>query len=569
MKPIKSTFAVLGSLLALSQAGAAVVGPASGAVDGVQPATVLDVNPAGIGHVNLVPYFSVRSGFDTYLNLTNTDTRNGKAVKLRFRSGYNGEDIGNFTVLLGPGDVWAAAITRDAATGYPRVVHGDRSCTLPADVQTTLGSIYQGRVNSSGNENPTPSLDGSVEIITLADIPQLTSGGQVAALHAAVTVSGGTAVPTCSAAALDPLASDSGSYADARSKGLEVPTSGLMTQWTLINVPRAVSYSGRATAVEARVAANGSPGYGNIVLFPQTSEQVVDEARTKAYTTNPNIRGGARENKDGVAGSVFPNGGQSYVQHQFPDLSTPYLPAGLSGALGPGVAPRLQAFAVSKALAATSIGGEFVTDPGLLAKTDWLVSLPTRYLQVGYIPESLFNVLPSATYTNLTVDDAGAPVGNGVKNFFQSDVNAQLDPYSGIYPMCVSGIDPYANGTANPGQPQTATGFRAREGSSITLQTPPPVGGIQVPFRLCGHSSVLRFARPGADAADGVLGDVRNRWPMISSSTAGWGRIQIPGVAGQGLPIIGFAVSELYNSAVKPGTAGVFGVTFPLSTTRP
>jgi hypothetical protein len=90
-------------------------------------------------------------------------------------------------------------------------------------------------------------------------------------------------------------------------------------------------------------------------------------------------------------------------------------------------------------------------------------------------------------------------------------------------------------------------------------------------FHLCGHSGVLRFVSPGQSDDDGVLGNTRrdNRWPMITPSVSGWGRIQTPGLAGQGLPIIGFAVSELYNSAVAPGTAGVFGQTFPLTMTRP
>lgn len=561
---MKHMLIAVSNLLALSQAGAAVVGPASGTVDGVQPATVLEVNPAGVGHVNLVPYFSAPSGFDTYLNLTNTDARNGKAVKVRFRSALNGEDVANFTVLLGPGDGWAAAITRDAATGYSRVAHNDRSCTLPADVQVKLGPAYP-PYNTGSQEDPTMTQEGSVEIITLADIPRLNGSGQVSALYATVTTAATAAGPACDASVLQPLAVDSASYADAVAKGLAVPTSGLMTQWTLINVPRAVSYSGRATAVEARVAAGGAPGYGNVVLFPQTSVQVDDATRTRAYTTNPNIRGGASANRDGVASAI--SNYTPYVENQMPDLSTPYLPSGLSGSLGPGVAPRLQAFAIGKALATTSIGGEFVTEPSILAKTDWVVTVPTRYLQVGHT-SYLFGAIPRPVFTNLTVDDAGAPVGSGVKNFFQSDVNVN-DPYSSIFPVCVTGIDPYTNGTPTSAQPQTETGFRTREGTSITLQLPPAVEGTQVPFRLCGHVGVLRFMRPGADAADGVLGDVRNRWSMISSSLAGWGRIQIPGVSNQGLPIIGFAVSELYNSAVAPGTAGVFGLSFPLSVTKP
>lgn len=77
----------------------------------------MQVNAGGIGHINLVPYYTVQSGFDTYLNITNTDTRNGKAVKVRFRAGGNGDSLFDFTVLLSPGDKWLAAITLDTSTG--------------------------------------------------------------------------------------------------------------------------------------------------------------------------------------------------------------------------------------------------------------------------------------------------------------------------------------------------------------------------------------------------------------------------------------------------------------------
>ena len=536
-------------LLLLGPACAAVVGPTPGTtVDGTQPATVLEVNPVGIGHVNLGPYFSTRSGFDTYVNVVNTDTRNGKAVKVRFRSAVNGEDVGNFTVLLGPGDTWAAALTRDEATGYTRVAYGDKSCTLPSSVAVTLGPSFV--PGPPGQVDVSRTQEGSVEIIAMADIPRLDSGGQISPMFTATTVAGSGSVPSCTASVLEPLAFDSTSYADARSKGLAVPTSGLMTEWTLIHVPRAVSYTSRATAVEARVSTGGAPGYGNVVLFPQTKTLVGDPARTVSYTTAPNIR------------SAPPLPANGYIENQLPDLSTPYLPAGLT-TLPAGAAARRQAHAVTKALATTSIGSQFVTEPGILAKTDWVLTQPTRYLQVGYVSPGLSS-FGSRLVINLAMDDNGAPTG--ATNYFQTPGNVKFD--INIDPVCVDGVDPYAPGTPTSTQPQSETTWRTREGTSITM-APETINGNPLPFELCGHSMILRFAKPGDDPSSGVLGDARNRRQLISNATAGWGRIQTPGLAGVGLPIIGFAVSELFNSAVAPGTAGVFGLTYPLTTTKP
>jgi hypothetical protein len=546
----KQTLVTACSLLALSSAGAAVVGPVSGAVNGVQPATVMEVNPSGIGHINLVPYYSVRSGFDTYLNLTNTDTRNGKAVKVRFRSAVDGVDADNFTVLLGPGAQWLGAVTLDAAGGNARIVtSGERSCTLPANVNTALSAT-----------------EGSVEIITLADIPRWTSGAQPSPLYAAVVATSAVG-PSCNASALIPLATDSTSYADTRSKGLEVPTTGLTTQWTLINVARAASYTGRATAVEARESLDGLAGYGNVVLFPQTSVQINDRDRTHAYTARPEV------------GFPF-YGRDGYIEKQMPDLSTPYLPSGLASKLGLGAAPKIQAYAISKALAANSIGGEFLVEPDILAKTDWILALPTLYLQVAMWRGFVVTGSSFVALSDWTHDSAGKSIGQSVKNFFYEEDNTFVYGFS----LNARSINPYTNGT--PDGSQTEATFRTREGIPIALQPPPPPDGFgddyydKFPYAkliYIQNSSVLRFIRPGRSNDDGALGDVGfdlygnivNRWPIVTLSVSGWGRIQTPGLNGQGLPIIGFAVTELYNSAVAPGTAGVFGQTFPLTMTRP
>lgn len=45
----------------------------------------VSVNPNGDGHILLVPYYTVQDGNVTAFNIVNTDTKNGKAVKVRFR----------------------------------------------------------------------------------------------------------------------------------------------------------------------------------------------------------------------------------------------------------------------------------------------------------------------------------------------------------------------------------------------------------------------------------------------------------------------------------------------------
>lgn len=549
------------ALTACTAAQGAVVGPAAGVVvDGVAPATVMQVSTHGVGHVNLVPYYTVNSGFDTYINIVNTDTRNGKALKLRFREAGNGEVVYDLTLLLAPGDKWGAALTLDPSSGLPRLVHKDGSCTLPAQVQQLFGlALYP----FAPNGDAARSREGHAEVITLADIPRIAPQGSISELYTTIQRTAGDS--RCSAAVLAPLALDATSYADARNKGLEAPTTGVFTQWTLINVPRALSFTGRATALEARVGTDGAPGYGNVVLFPQTRARVTDLNRVRASTSNPALRGGVLSTNPPTNQALPSTGLESGLfflvcESDFPDLSTPYLPAGLAPGQAPGAAPKIQAHAVNKALAVTSIANEYVLEPLIAARTDWVVTMPTRHLSVGPIYPAPAG-MGLRIFTNLTVDDNGAPLSAGTFNYFPG----ALTPGGEFDPICVQAGSPY--GLPAPSDPAYRSGraFGNLDGGFADLQPEDPL----LSFQLCGQSSILRLALPLADTSTGVLGHARNRWNLRSTSVAGWGRIATPGVDGQGLPIIGYAARELFNAAVKPGFAGSFGQTYPHSGTAP
>lgn len=556
------------SLALLSTAQAAVVAPNPGTVvDGVAPATVIEMAPGGIGHVNIVPYYTVENGVDTYLNITNTDTRNGKAVKLRFLSAGAGDTVFSLTVLLSPGDRWSAALTLDTTTGLPRLVHNDRSCTLPADVQRVFSTA---RVNGAGAG---AARSGHVEVITLADIPPRTAVGDPPLFKAIQQVAG---VAPCTTADLASLAADASSYADARAKGLEAPTTGLTTRWTLIHVPRAVSFTGVATALEARVAAGGAAGYGNIVLFPQTDEPVASLAAIRNFTADPLLRGGVSSTQMTTHPDI-----QNVVpviaalSNDLPDLSTPYLPAGpTSSNSQPGAKPRLQAHAVSKALAVTSFANEFVVEPLIAARTEWVVTMPTRRYEAA-VPGPVgdgHGVIPPI-YTDFTVDDRGLPLSAGTANFFWPGWLGGAG-YGSCYflyqgPSTVWPITPSIHnrtGTVYAGQEAALSDFRPNPNGF----PPIPPG----PDLICGHSAVMKFIGPlgAAVGVDIFKTDARTTYLFTYDPEAhggGWARFATPGAANAGLPLVGFAAMELFNAAATPGMAGGYGQTFPHTTTRP
>jgi hypothetical protein len=542
----QSVATLVGSLGLAAAANAAVVAPPAGTVvAGVPEAVQLQVNTDYIGHINLVPYYSVASGNDTYINITNTDTKNGKAVKVRFRGASNSDDVYDITVLMSPGDVWAAAITKDAATDLPRLTHNDKTCTLPFNVK---GNFVTARLDPTVNaaEKAAQAREGYVEILNMADIPY---NAAATSLFQAIKHVNGT--PPCHTTVLSALFRDSTgatpalSYADAQSKGLEVPTTGLMTNWTVINVPKAAAYTGAAIAVEARTAA-GLPGWGNIVLFPQAASPV-SPLTVNNFTSDPLLRnvvaGGAV-----TTAAIIPA-----AEFDFPDLSTPYTVTAAANPLG----PLVQAWELTRALAVTSTTNEFVTDPAILGKTNWVFSMPTRRYSVAfnYAGE---NAAARRVFTDLT---AGGVLP--LNNYFTS-TNTTVSGRQ----LCVGGITTAvaisASSIAEPTNRRGAVTANREEGF---LSSPDEFvispGTPTAPLTFCGEVSVLGFNSTNPLGASITLKDI------TSTTVDGWMRISHPGLANVGLPIIGSMMTELFNSAVASGTAGAYGQTFPHRHSRP
>ena len=79
---------------------------------GTTTPTSEEVRQSGTGHQLIVPYFNTQVGNATLFNIVNTDTVNGKAVKVRFRGASNSDDVFDFQLFLSPGDVWTANISK-------------------------------------------------------------------------------------------------------------------------------------------------------------------------------------------------------------------------------------------------------------------------------------------------------------------------------------------------------------------------------------------------------------------------------------------------------------------------
>jgi hypothetical protein len=135
-----------------------------------------------IGTINVVPYYSVQNGNTVALTITNNDQLNGKVVKVRFRGAQWSDDVLDFQVFLSPSDVWTAAITKDASGVAKILKPADKTCTLPLEFynpnrpDVVDGAPFIADVRLA-KDNPDGTLEGYVEIITVADIPPKINGG--------------------------------------------------------------------------------------------------------------------------------------------------------------------------------------------------------------------------------------------------------------------------------------------------------------------------------------------------------------------------------------------------------
>ena len=432
-------------------------------------ATDLQFGNTGTGHMLVVPYFSTQNGNSTLLSIINTDEVNGKAVKVRFRGAANSDDIYDFQVFLSPGDVWTANVSA-GADGKSFLTTNDASCTKPAKATLNSTPFVTTRLNpaATAEAKANNTREGYIEIFNMADIPKPAAGtnlytsikhknGVAPCSNIAADLLTGVAAssawtdintdrPVVTVAAVPGVSPEVVGLTDARI-GMANPTTGLAANWTIINVPKAVAWSGAAAAIEAVAA--GVPALGNVVYFPQTSTSV-SAANAALFTADPLLTGGK------VAGALY----------DLPDMSTRYAAA---------ATPSAQAIDLTAAIAAKAVMNEFWTEPTISAETDWVFSMPTRRYAVAVdykATDALGNVKPAAVQNGLNLGYFDSTAGTG-------NVAISGDK------LCVKGItnSPWDREERQPSTPDDVVISPSEPGA---------------PVLFCGETSVLSFNNGGA-----------------------------------------------------------------------
>jgi hypothetical protein len=563
---------------------------------------------AAVGNILVIPYFTVQNGNATLINLTNTDTANGKAVKVRFRGGRDSDDIFDFQVFMSPGDVWTAKISQHA-DGVAMLETADNSCTLPSKanlngqkfVTTRLAGATQADKNAG-------TLEGYVEIFSMADIPVPVAGigpwtksySAMTATEKAETLYGtikhSANVAACSETILTGietkgrsatiaandgrgwygargyLAPDNADVATSLSQSeidaaaeLAPPTGGLMGNWTIINVPNTTTFTGEAVAIAAT-------NQTRVVYSRQTSDAVTAKVDLAAGAFG-GVVDGAGLTAAIAASDDFPNINTTYdavllstgfngvqtAEYDFPDLSTPYE----VGTTNAGV----QAYALSASIAHNTLVNEFLLDTTISAKTDWLVSQPTRrYLVAGR--GNAANGVVDATSGILTAYKAATTLADNAtdSNSAMNDVVYTAD--AGVVADAKLGAEGYyagvttyaADGRSSCVNIGAYSVYNREETTTVTSNvviSPSTVSQVS----LCGEVTVLSLNNLSSNT--GAVGANLVVQPLSIGYSEGWASVNL-NYTGHivGLPAVGYAFVKAVNPAVSAGVSGTFGGTW-------
>jgi len=554
-----SAVAALFSMAGVAKADvvAAVTTGAAEVINGtasVVPATTVEVNERGLGHKLVFPYYTTQGSNNTLINVVNTDTVNGKAVKVRFRGAGNSDDLFDFQVLMSPGDVWTASLAQ-GADGVTKLTTTDNTCVIPSKAAINTAFTNTVRVDPS-KDIAAQTREGYVEIINMADIPPVVlnaSGATTTNALFATVKHNASGVATCDSTAtgvavlaklkIDPKSDTTASTAtDSLSAlGLTFPSTGLAGDWVILNTESQAAWSGSAVALEAR--AGGVAAQGNAVFFPQlASDYAIASAN---LTTDPLL----------VAGVVSP------LSYDFPDLSTSYYTAG-----GVAVTAQVARDNLTTELSSKYLANEWNSDANIGGSTDLLFAQPMRRYWAAVNYKASAASAPTSTTGTVAVglyNPNGASVANGVivagaASSASDSTQAAAATALAVAASLASAV-PYrtANTTLSDRllclKDVSLTQYDREEGTTTTDFVVSP--GTRGQLNICGEAAVTSINAGGADAASALEAAVARNDVTLSFTKDGWLSLDLAKLNLNGLPVVGASFVKVSNAVQSYGFA--------------
>lgn len=423
------------------------------------------LNPAGEGQALHLPWYTVKDGQTTLVNVRNARPE-AKAVRVTISEALNGSRARQINVYLGPHDSWTAALEYTAAGAQLRSL--ERSCVTPAAIDSGAPLGYL-ELRDNGPMDGNRLRTGSIDIVEMGVV----GGGARAAVTSFDCASLRTSWSS-GAWSIDPLAD------------ISSPTGGLSANATVLDLDQGSSYTMTGIAIEgfSRSArhsnANGAPlRFADAECEPSCSVRL-------------------------------PNG--ELVTRTFGRT------------------------AVTTLLMARELHEEIHVEPGLAAKTLWIVSFPTR-----------------SAYSDSEGDSLTAPFGGTIRSG-KACQDVEWRAWSGdgelAYPI---GPDLVFIGAGRCGLSlcdQTQAIEVTKSDDFPFIEPPPPCYFASASQEL----DVLPLHRLEGGRGMGQL--------FLGRSYVNDAVVPIDTVPG--LPAVGVVVSTFTNANARPGVLATFNTTVPL-----
>lgn len=315
------------------------------AVMGVGSANAVNLSQTGSGEVAIVPYYSVKSGNETLLSIVNT-TNEFKAVKIRFREGFNTADVYDFNLYLSPEDVWTTMVTVTDEGGAMLKLSADTSCTLP-DLRTVSTEFLDWDYRSDEGPNTIErTAEGYIEVIEMGIALWDNVNGwgawdnNIAALN---QTDGVNDADHASLGVPNSCATLGNTWINQNDWTIDVgqPTGGLVVEAALINVQDGQEIGIPVTHLEAFFADPRPGQWGRL----HTDPGATTPSLAQAYP---------------YVSVVYDNAGPL----QSPREIVTNWPTGID--------------AVSAVLMTQSIVNQYTVNPAVDATTDWVITFPTK-----------------------------------------------------------------------------------------------------------------------------------------------------------------------------------------------
>jgi len=482
-------------------------------------ATKLTLNPNGIGHQLVFPYFTAQGDNATLLSIVNTDTTNGKLVKVRFRGASNSDDLYDFQVLMSPADVWTGAVSKDATTGIAKISTSDNTCTVPAAIGGTFSTNRVDPRPAKGN-SANETREGYVEVINMADIPPTGAGS---ALYTAIKHDS-KGVAACTATRLEASLGTDTDKTGYVARGLSNPTGGLFGDWIILNQANTAAWSGAASALQALDNSNANAAAA-MVVWPQKVGNVTNTIAD--VTTDP----------------IFTRTIITAQLYDLPDLSTPYVT---------GDTPASRAVNTTAEFAVKAFANQYVTSDDIAAVTDILFSQPTR----RYHAAVNYNATAATDNSSQTTGTVAAAVyaTQTLSATYYGTANTDIVSRQ----LCVNDVSMPGGNKANDlfNRSEVTPNDVVANDFVISPQVPAPAAK---PFYFCGETSVLSVNAGSATDPSALNASVaRSDVTHAAAYDNGWMVFTFTGgtnATGNGYPMLGQSFVRIANGTVNYGVS--------------